>query len=141
MLKNCFSVIRRKRVAAFLLVVWMIVIFSLSSFPGSPVKYEMPLWLYLERKGAHVFEFFLLAILAWNALRAFFPKEKREFLLSIAGSTSLLYAFLDEIHQIFVPGREGKLTDILYDGGGIVLAIATVLFLTRKKSSKRKSEE
>lgn len=131
--------LREKRVAAFLLVLWMTVIFSFSSFPGSPVKYEMPLTLYLERKGAHVFEFFLLALLAWNALQAFFPKEKRSFLLSIVAMSALLYAFLDEIHQMFVPGREGKLTDILYDSSGILIAIMIILFLTRKREKGRKT--
>lgn len=125
--------IREKRMAAFLLILWMAVIFSFSSFPGSPVKYEMPMSLYVERKGAHVFEFFLLALLAWNALSAFFPKEKKDFLLSIVAMSSLLYAFLDETHQLFVPGREGRLADTLYDGSGIMLAIAAILFLTRKK--------
>ncbi len=125
--------IREKRMAAFFLVLWMAVIFSFSSFPGSPVKYEMPMSLYVERKGAHVFEFFLLALLAWNALSAFFPKEKKGFLLSIVAMSALFYAFLDETHQMFVPGREGKLTDILYDSSGILIAIGTILFLTRKK--------
>ena len=125
--------IREKRMAAFLLILWMAVIFSFSSFPGSPVKYEMPMSLYVERKGAHVFEFFLLALLAWNALSAFFPKEKKGFLLSIVAMSALFYAFLDETHQMFVPGREGKLTDILYDSSGILIAIGTILFLTRKK--------
>ena len=125
--------IREKRMAAFFLVLWMAVIFSFSSFPGSPVKYEMPMSLYIERKGAHVFEFFLLALLAWNALSAFFPKEKKGFLLSIVAMSALFYAFLDETHQMFVPGREGKLTDILYDSSGILIAIGTILFLTRKK--------
>lgn len=125
--------IREKRMAAFLLILWMAVIFSFSSFPGSPVKYEMPMSLYVERKGAHVFEFFLLALLAWNALSAFFPKEKKGFLLSIVAMSSLLYAFLDETHQLFVPGREGRLADTLYDSSGIILAIATILFLTRGK--------
>lgn len=125
--------IREKRMAAFLLILWMAVIFSFSSFPGSPVKYEMPMSLYVERKGAHIFEFFLLALLAWNALSAFFPKEKKGFLLSIVAMSSLLYAFLDETHQLFVPGREGRLADTLYDSSGIMLAIAAILFLTRKK--------
>ncbi len=137
MLKRYLPVIREKRMAAFLLVLWMGVIFSFSSFPGSPVKYEMPFTLYLERKGAHVFEFFLLALLAWNALHAFFPKEKRSFLLSIVAMSVLFYAFLDETHQMFVPGREGKLTDILYDSSGILIAITAILFLTRKRKMDR----
>lgn len=131
------SFIREKEAAAFLAVAWMAVIFMLSSFPGSPVKYEMPILLYMERKGAHVFEFFLLSLLAWNALRLFLPREKNGFVILLSATISLSYAVLDETHQIFVPGREGKVTDILFDGTGIFLGMLLVVFF-RKKFLKKK---
>lgn len=132
------SMIREKRMAVFLLTAWMAVIFAFSSFPGSSVKYDLPTTLYIERKGAHVFEFLLLALLSWNAFRSFFPKEKIGFALLVAGGFSLLYAFLDETHQLFVPGREGKITDVLFDGAGILCALATIMFFSTHRSGKRR---
>lgn len=132
------SLIREKRMAVFLLTAWMTVIFAFSSFPGSPVRYELPTALYVERKGAHVLEFFLLTFFAWNAFRSFFPKEKIGFTLLVAGGLSLLYAFLDETHQLFVPGRDGKVTDVLFDGGGILLAALAITVFTGKSKRIRK---
>lgn len=134
------ALIRKKQTAVFLLAVWMTVIFVFSSFPGSPVRYELPTALYIERKGAHVIEFALLAFFAWNAFRSFFPKEKIGFTLLVAGGFSLLYAFLDETHQLFIPGREGKITDVLFDGGGILLAALAITVLAGKAKRIRKTK-
>lgn len=117
------SFFREKHQALFLLVAWMCVIFVLSSFPGASVRYEMSLPLYLERKGAHVFEFFVLTMLAYNAFRVFFLKDRPGSLLGLSGALAFLYAFLDETHQMFVPFREGKLSDIGIDGIGIALFV------------------
>ena len=54
---------------------WMAVIFYLSSVPGGGVEYEMPTTLFLERKGAHVFEFFLLTILFVRMFVFYLPKN------------------------------------------------------------------
>jgi len=131
------SFFRERPWALFLLITWMCVIFVLSSFPGSSVRYEMSLPLYLERKGAHVFEFLVLAMLSWNVFRAFFPKDRSGFLLGLSGAFALLYAFLDEAHQSFVPFREGKFSDVGIDMIGIVLFVGGYAFWNgfRKKSS------
>jgi VanZ family protein len=48
---------------------------------------------------------------------------------------SLLYAFSDETHQLFVPGREGKLSDVGIDAIGIALGMIAMggLFFPEKK--------
>lgn len=122
------SFLDEKRWALFLLVLWMSVIFVGSSFPGASVRYEMSLPLYLERKGAHVFEFFVLTFLSWNVFRTFFPMERRGFLLRAAVAFSLLAAFLDETHQLFVPFREGKISDVGIDLIGISVFVLGFLF-------------
>jgi len=131
-----FRFLREKSWAVFFLVLWMSVIFFGSSFPGASVRYDMSLSLLLERKGAHVFEFFVLTLLTWNAFRAFFPKEPRGFVVSVAAVSALLYAFLDETHQSFVPFREGKLSDVGIDGIGIALfVVVCVLRMRFRKNS------
>lgn len=60
---------------------------------------------------------------------------------------TVLYAASDEIHQLFVPGREGKVTDVLIDSAGALFFICiTSLILSKKlkkisKTSSLSSEE
>ena len=44
---------------------------------------------------------------------------------------ALSYAFTDEIHQLFVPGRGGRLTDVLIDLLGIIIATQLIKRLKR----------
>ena len=49
---------------------------------------------------------------------------------------TFLYACTDEFHQLFVPGRAGRFTDVLIDTtGGIImlLFIALVTHVARKR--------
>lgn len=39
----------------------------------------------------------------------------------------MLYAISDEIHQLFVPGRSGQMTDVLIDTMGVLFGICVVL--------------
>ncbi|MBQ2657488.1 MAG: VanZ family protein [Erysipelotrichaceae bacterium] len=71
------------------------------------------------RKAAHVFEYFVLGILA--------SMNSREFLNNRVFSVSLIFCFIyalsDELHQLFVPGRSGSLTDALIDLCGAFIGI------------------
>ena len=42
-----------------------------------------------------------------------------------------LYAATDEIHQLFVPNREGKFADVIIDTAGALLGIFLVWFIGR----------
>lgn len=46
---------------------------------------------------------------------------------------SITYSILDEVHQLFVPGRVPDLFDILTDGAGIFSSM--ILYLYSKKNS------
>ena len=50
-------------------------------------------------------------------------------------------AALDEFHQRFVPGRDGKLADVLIDLGGAVcfLLLSLALSAIRRAKARRKS--
>jgi hypothetical protein len=106
---------------------WMAGIFIASSVPGSGENY-WDLRTFLERKGAHVFEFFVLAYLAWKV--ASYHKFDFRKKAAIAFLISFIYAVSDEIHQLFVFGREGKALDVGIDLIGIMLFI---LFLAAGK--------
>lgn len=131
------SVISKKRLLGAGLLLWMAVIFAFSSLHGSGSSYVSPLWYVLERKGAHVIEFFILAFLAalffltYPSLR----KEKKAFPWFVFLFCTA-YALSDEIHQFFVFGREARFTDVLIDTGGVILGMTLFFFWQQKQWRK-----
>lgn len=91
----------------------------------------------LIRKMAHMTEFGILAVLFLLVFTSFGMKRLR-FLASPAAA--LLYAALDELHQLFVEGRSSKVTDVLIDFAGAVLAVAVVRLLMGIGRIMRKRE-
>ena len=78
------------------------------------------------RKCAHVAEYAALALLLWRALRRPVRRDPRPWRWSQAGSALLvtaLYASSDEIHQLFVPSREGRFEDVVIDAAGAGLGL------------------
>lgn len=97
---------------------------------------------YPVRKAAHMSEYAVLALLL---LATFYAYSKRETgvkkiwilsLWSLAGVFS--YACLDEFHQLFVAGREGKFTDVLIDSAGAAAALLVAGLILASKIKKRK---
>jgi len=54
---------------------------------------------------------------------------KKQVLFS--GGMGIIYAITDEIHQLFVPGRSGKLEDVLIDTIGVWIGICVLLFFVK----------
>lgn len=79
----------------------------------------------LVRKLAHMTEFgFLSGCLYFTFdFDALLPKKK----VIIASCVSIIYAASDELHQLFVPGRCAKVTDVFIDSAGAILVIAIIL--------------
>ena len=80
---------------------------------------------FLSRKTAHVAEYGVLAILWRRAIGSTW----------IALALSVLTASLDEFRQVFTPGREGSVYDVLLDGTGAaaaLLVVSTLLSRLRK---------
>lgn len=73
------------------------------------------------RKGAHMFLFFVLAILIWFAMTSLIKKRPMRTFCTILPCTAL--AALDEFHQTLVPGRSGELRDVLVDLSGSLIAM------------------
>lgn len=89
---------------------------------------------FVVRKTAHFTEYFILYILVYNAVLE--SKEKKKSLLySII--IVFLYACSDEIHQIFIPGREGRIKDVMIDTSGGILALIIMAFTKSKETLKR----
>ncbi|MCS6831528.1 MAG: VanZ family protein [Armatimonadota bacterium] len=121
------------------MIAWMVVIFVMSTEIGSAARtagllYKLlqrffPDWLaqatpeqlfelhYWVRKGAHFTEYFILALLAYRAFR--YGEAWRHWrALGFSGSFSILYAFTDEFHQVFISSRTPSLRDVGIDALG-----------------------
>ncbi len=122
----------RMTVYVFLLL-WMVVIFSFSTLSGKETASAPTLGYYLERKGAHVFEYAVLMLLSFRYLRLSYVHEKFGRVLSLAAAFSLMYAVTDELHQFFVPFRGARMSDVLIDGIGVLLAALALYFFFVKK--------
>jgi len=123
---------RSRFLTSIALIAWMSVIFGFSSMHGAAEPTSLALWKLIERKGAHVFEYFVLAGLAFHWLRLHAPGIRFRIAAILVVVFSLTYAFSDEFHQRFVPGREGKLSDVAIDLIGIGLAVIVVAFISRQ---------
>ncbi|MBR5376765.1 MAG: VanZ family protein [Lachnospiraceae bacterium] len=87
------------------------------------------------RKIAHMTEFGILFLLLMIPLGLLIRK------LSIRTGTavfvSFLYACSDEIHQLFVEGRAGRVSDVLIDMMGVVIAALLYLIIAIPISLKK----
>ena len=148
---------RRSTIAGVLALVWMCIIFAFSaqtqeesSAVSEGISYRIVsatgtlLRLHIDeerlreiadaiehfvRKGAHMTEYAILAILIHLWLGRWQISRFRAS--GIAAALAILYACSDEFHQLFVAGRAGMVSDVLVDSAGAVLGLA--LFLCVRK--------
>ncbi len=85
-------------------------------------------WWWVFVKGYHVTEFFVLTIVGGLALKRFGIKKWILF----GALAALIYACTDEWHQTFVPGRGGRVTDVLIDGIGVSLGVLVLILRSKK---------
>lgn len=113
------------------LILWALVIFYFSARPGSPYPADTSWSFFLERKGAHVGEYFIFTLLWVAFLKKNYPGERLGILSALAVFISALYGVSDELHQYFVPFRGAKITDVGIDILGSILAIVFLFILRR----------
>ena len=82
---------------------------------------------FIVRKGAHVAEFAALCVWATGLLLCYGVR----FAYPLGGAFTALYAASDEVHQLFVPGRDGKVTDWLFDCLGALIGLLVVCLIAR----------
>jgi VanZ family protein len=121
------------------LVLWMLVIFGgsgdSSSFQhSSRIIGPLVHWLFpalpdekirnvvvAVRKCAHLTEYAVLAWLFWRARRQPLPHDARPWRWPDVAWALLfcaVYAATDEVHQTFVPNRQGAVSDVFLDSLG-----------------------
>jgi VanZ family protein len=127
-------IILRRFISSFpwgkMLILWLLVIFYFSSRPGSAYPTDTSLGYFLERKGAHVFEYAVLVVILIPFLRRFFREEKFWEVSLLAVFLAGFYGMTDEIHQYFTPFRGAKISDVGIDILGAFVGLGLV-YLTR----------
>ena len=137
---------KNKKVNIILIIIWLIVIFIMSSFDAGMSSRQsgfivgivskllcidnLDLLSLLIRKLAHFMEYFILGILVANFIKNINLK------LYYGVIFCLLYAISDEIHQIFVSGRVFQLRDVLIDFIGVICGMF-LLYKLRIKFDNR----
>lgn len=147
----------RSNVAGILAVIWMAVIFAFSaqtkeessavseSFSDRLVSATGILFhLHIDeerlreiadalenivRKGAHMTEFAILAALLYVWLDRWQWARLRRY--GAAVMLAAVYACSDEIHQLFVEGRAGLVSDVFIDSAGALLGLGLFILIQR----------
>jgi VanZ family protein len=110
------------------LILWMALIFILSS-RSTLVEIESGTGEKLFNKSAHVIVYGILAWLWWRALTA--QRQITWPILFTALTLTVLYGISDEFHQSFVPGRHGRVSDVLFDASGALAMILLIRYTQR----------
>lgn len=110
------------------LAVYWVILFTATSLPLE----RLPS-IGLNDKINHFIAYFILAVLVNLALiyqrRSRFLFKKAPLVAIIIG---LLYGAVDELHQIFVPGRFADTLDWMADGLGTVVGVLVVYYLINR---------
>jgi len=99
---------------------WMTLIFYLSSGPTTIIK-GTSIERFLVLKTFHLIEYAVLLILFIFAALS----PAKSILLSY------LYSLTDELHQFFIPGRNGRFRDTLIDLLGILIGLVVLQFFKK----------
>lgn len=158
--------ILKKGVTFFILVFWMAVIFLFSAQNGTQssgisrsvgygiaenrnklfhqeksdekIAKQVEAMQFVIRKGAHMSEYALLAVFVLLHVCCYERKPKGFWLW--AWGFCIAFAATDEIHQLFVPGREGRVWDVCIDSIGSLMGVL-VFMLCYKIVWKRKEKK
>lgn len=101
-------------------VLYLIGIFVVSSIPGKDVR------AFADDRIEHFLEYFGLGVLLLIAV-ASFGSIQRLKLVSGSWLFGALYALSDEVHQMFVPGRQPSWNDVLFDVLGLTAAMIGIV--------------
>ncbi|WP_245723030.1 VanZ family protein [Natribacillus halophilus] len=141
-------------IAWFLVIGWMGLIFYFSHQSGEDssalsggltenIYHLLPFWPTdmesfhsLIRKAAHVGVYFGLGILVIHAFRVTMATRPRRLIIW-AWILCTCYAITDEIHQLFIPGRSGEVSDVVLDSIGALVGIGLYVVLWKKFASKK----
>jgi len=113
------------------LVVYWIILFGATTLPAA----SMPSFGVVDKVN-HLSAYFILAILLFLTLLF---QQKIPFAKNRVAPYALiicsLYGMLDEVHQIFIPGRSAEFLDFLADACGALLGVLLMNYLVKKSGA------
>ena len=126
-------------------LVLMILIFSFSakngtSSAGMSIGYAKELARILSFLGFFQIHSNADLMMHAEAVHTFVRKTAHFTEYAVLGFFTYKYASTDEIHQMFVPGREGKVFDVMIDSCGAFCGIMVSL-ITQKLIEKKKGNQ
>jgi VanZ family protein len=99
-------------------ILWASLIFYLSHQSSTSLA-SVPLWDFILHKLAHLFVYFVLAVL----LLFGFSRTNQRLSMPLTLILCSIYAISDEVHQSFIPTRTPALSDVFIDIFGSTLAV------------------
>lgn len=110
-----------RKISAWLpAVVWALLIFIASS--QSKVNVAESFWInFVIFKSLHILEYAILYMFCYRGFAHLFSNKTKKALL-YSFFLVMVYAFTDELHQQFIPTRDSRYRDILFDGIGAFFA-------------------
>lgn len=138
MIQKIFRLISFIRPAAvYMLAAWVVAIIILSSTPGIPA-------LRLHTKGSDIRLDYLIHFVEYGILAflTLLSSEKKDFRFNykkylIVISALAVFAFADEFHQKFIPGRTFNPRDLLSNLSGIIAAVILYIYIIKTCSRDR----
>lgn len=115
-------------------IIWMAVIFVCTQLPyftgqrtadtihktiaPSANEEKIDVLNLVVRKATHIIAFGLLAFFLFKS------REPKRSAYLFSGLVTIIYAFSDEWHQSFMPGRTASFHDVMFDAFGALLALS-----------------
>lgn len=140
-----------------MVILWMALIFYLSHQPATEsnelstgiteiiittvenlfpnAEFDIRGFHHMVRKNAHFIAYFILGVLVINALRISGVRGYQSVVLALG--ICVPYAISDEMHQLFIPGRSGEVSDVHIDSAGASVGIGVYLVIGRMKKIVR----
>jgi len=117
------------------MLIWMGLIFYLSSIPDLRIGSSNIIFEVVTRKLGHLAEYAILLWLIWRIFYFSWNLVMRDALI-LAIITTLFYAISDEFHQTFVTGRSGRFIDAIFDFLSALLAAKIIVVKTAGRARK-----
>lgn len=90
------------------------------------------------RKSAHAVVYLVLGVLVMSLMREYLPRARRAAFWSLM--IVCIYAVSDEVHQYFVGGRSGQISDVLLDTAGGLAGILLYVYTMKWHCKKHKKD-
>ncbi|PIQ71973.1 hypothetical protein COZ40_03450 [Candidatus Roizmanbacteria bacterium CG_4_10_14_3_um_filter_39_13] len=100
-------------------LMWMGIIYFMSSQKSVSVTSD-PVAEFVTFKTLHMIEYAFLFFLFYRAFHSL--KNMQEYFFALYSfAIAISYSVTDELHQLLIPTRQGRIRDILFDMGGILI--------------------